>query len=431
MSDIVWNSANGSVERDESSVPWTQRLAAVALILLILYSTHSFQFLFAETVEAGLTEESTARSSPVYMGLFFIQFSMFGLLLFFHILRNGITVPLIIAGTLIVYLCGSVLWSLNPRHSLFPTFLLSYLVMAAYTASIFYPPRQLLRLYFHVCIFILISSFIVFFVNPEIAGKARFDGGWFTEIEFSGVMSSKNYAGAVFASAAILALNGRRIGISSLTLRFLVFASSTVAIALSNSATAVVMLFAIGGISIMLRGRRPGYGVFLRGFLLCLIGLIGLVPFLSAGSVLQFLGRDASFTGRVGLWQHGISAISDHPILGHGYKAFFETGRYSPVWELWEKSEYFFPRNFHNSAVEIIVALGLVGTVVFFAVAIKAASVVRNQSMSMDTRVAMGLVISIFFISSMMEFSMFHHNYIATFVLFYCLFASMWKYNEQ
>ena len=429
MSDIAWSAPRENLQTTKSAVPWTQRVAVVAVVMLILFSTHSFQFLFAERVVEGLAEESSARSSPYYAAMFLVQFSLFLVLLFFHVLRNGIKIPLVVAAGSAGFVASSIFWSVSPGQTLAPAILFSYSVMAAYTASTCLAPRVFIRLYFAVCAFILASSFFVYFLYPQYAGAVRFGGGWLQDIEFSGVMSSKNYAGSIFAGAAILALNGRQIGIGRFW-RLVVLGMALAAVILSNSATAVVIVIVLGGFSLLLRSMEVGREKLLRGLLVLFIVLIVVVPFISAGSVLQLLGRDATFTGRIYLWNFAYQAFLDYPLLGYGYNAFFDSGKFSPVWELWENFQYFHARNFHNSSVEILISLGLVGVAVMVVTAFKATAVVNNESVDRGSRLCLGLLLGSFLIGSMMEFSIYHYNFFGTFVLFYSLFAGMWQYNK-
>ncbi len=410
-------------------IPWTGWVASLALVLVMLFASHSFQFLFADQITEGLAERPTARSNPAYAALFLVQFSLFFVLLFFHMLRNGIRIPLIVAIGFCAYVGSSIFWSISPGTTLAPAVLFSYLVLAAYTTSAFLPPRLFVRHYFFVCAFILTASFILYFVWPEAAGSQRWIELGPFEFEFSGVMASKNYAGIVFASAAILALNGGHIGISNLW-RFLVFVMAIVAVFLSNSATAMVIVVALGALSLLIKIFSHNWRALLFGCLVLIAVLIPALPFISVGDVLSIIGRDPTFTGRAALWDGAYSAFPNYPWMGHGYFAFFDAGKFSPAWEFWEDFRFFRADNFHNSSVDILVSLGIVGLVVMLGAIIKAANVVNNQSIDPGARLCLGLVLASFLIGSMMEFAIFHYNYIATFILFYALFAGMWRYGE-
>ncbi len=68
-------------------------------------------------------------------------------------------------------------------------------------------------------------------------------------------------------------------------------------------------------------------------------------------------------TGRTVLWDFGMRQVEATPILGVGYKAFWETpvtsGAYLRHWmgqDLW---------TFHNNYVDVLVALGALGLIVF------------------------------------------------------------------
>ena len=413
---------------ESHSLAWTEWLAMIAVIMVMLFSTHSFQFLFVTELAGGLAERPSARSNPIYAVFFLAQMGLFVVLLFLHMLRNGIPVPLLWATGVCAYVASSLFWSISPKTTLTPAILFSYLIIAGYVASASISPRSFTRLYFFLGLFLLVSSFILLFTNPENAGSTRWGGGWFGEREFNGVMSSKNFAGIVFASVVLLSINGDLIGIPRL-LRFLGFLLGIAAVVLSNSATAVIIVILLGGAGMFARSATGGASV-LRWTIGVLALLIPALPFISAGNVLSLLGRDATFTGRAHLWDTAFVEFQNHPLLGHGYYAFFDPNPYSPVWRLWDKSLYWLADNFHNSSVDVLISLGLVGVALMLGMAIKASGVVQNRTIDLGTRLCLGLMLGCYVIGSMMEFAFFHHNYIATFMLSYMFFASMWDYGD-
>jgi exopolysaccharide production protein ExoQ len=83
---------------------------------------------------------------------------------------------------------------------------------------------------------------------------------------------------------------------------------------------------------------------------------------------LNVLHKDATLTGRTGLWDFAHSLISERPILGHGFDAFWRQGNVDAE-GLWQQfgigSRMGF--NFHNQFVEAQVDLGRVGLCVLIA----------------------------------------------------------------
>lgn len=73
-------------------------------------------------------------------------------------------------------------------------------------------------------------------------------------------------------------------------------------------------------------------------------------------SVVEFLGRDASLTGRTGLWADVIRLVQN-PLLGAGFESFFLGDRLTQLW-----SQYRWrPNQAHNGYLETYLTLGWFG----------------------------------------------------------------------
>jgi len=102
-------------------------------------------------------------------------------------------------------------------------------------------------------------------------------------------------------------------------------------------------------------------------------------------------GRDASFTGRVPLWQELIKIGSQRPVLGSGYGSFWSS---SEVYGLWEKVRWT-PVSSHNGYIDIFMNLGLVGLLTLVVFLFHA---YRNISRSIETDREFGNLNFVFFI---------------------------------
>jgi O-antigen ligase len=284
-------------------------------------------------------------------------------------------------------------------------------------------PRQFLRLTFATFATILVVSFVLFAVEPGLVGSDRWGGGWLTNQEFSGIMASKNYAGFVFAALYVMSINGGSIGLG-LPTRIVFAAAALVAVVLTNSATAlvVVVIATVASVVLAFAGRLRWALVFLG--LVATTAAVVLIPFISPGEGFDALGRDASFTGRADLWASAFKSIVEHPILGVGYNGFFDVGAFSPAWEMWSHFLYYFADNFHNSAVEMAVSLGVAGLAAFVAITLRACWIVFSDRCDGAVAVAAGLVLGVFIAGSAMEFAIMHHNFVATFLVFYFFFSA-------
>jgi exopolysaccharide production protein ExoQ len=87
--------------------------------------------------------------------------------------------------------------------------------------------------------------------------------------------------------------------------------------------------------------------------------------------MLEALGKDATLTGRVPLWDLVKEQITHRFILGFGYQAFWTEGN-ADVWRIWELIGWQAPHS-HNGYYEITLGLGLVGAMALAAVVSRAA----------------------------------------------------------
>lgn len=81
--------------------------------------------------------------------------------------------------------------------------------------------------------------------------------------------------------------------------------------------------------------------------------------------LLEAVGRDPTLTGRLSLWQLTIGSIRDHPLVGHGYGAFWLTSEPGPAQQVARNAEWVVPiPHAHNGFLDLGLELGLVGVAV-------------------------------------------------------------------
>jgi exopolysaccharide production protein ExoQ len=166
----------------------------------------------------------------------------------------------------------------------------------------------------------------------------------------------------------------------------------------SDSETALI-IFSLGALLVAFQFLLKGdTRKFRRGIVFCIIFVLALqgvlIAFLDTSITDLFLsstGRDASFTGRVPLWQELIRIGSQRPILGSGYGSFWSS---TAIYDLWEKVRWT-PVSSHNGYIDIFMNLGLVGLLSLFVLLFHA---YRNISRSIETDKEFGNLIFIFFI---------------------------------
>ena len=204
------------------------------------------------------------------------------------------------------------------------------------------------------------ASILALVLHPATAIAAE-DGTWI------GVFTHKNQLGSTMVlqiiSCTALILDGRyrRLAIALIAPAFvLVFGS--------RSGTSILSLT----LSLAVLPLSLGYRHGARTFGLCIgfaiLGGAALAWIILQGgdiaaAVLGGLGKDTTLTGRTVLWQFGLDQIRATPVIGIGYKAYWESAATSAAYlrfvigqELWF---------FHNNFVDVGVAFGGVGLTVF------------------------------------------------------------------
>jgi exopolysaccharide production protein ExoQ len=126
---------------------------------------------------------------------------------------------------------------------------------------------------------------------------------------------------------------------------------------LSNSKTS--LLAAVSGIALILALQVPQTRRHLWSFLIAtvVIAAISNELFTVKGAVLEASGRDATFTGRTGIWQTVLSEPIN-PLLGTGYTAFWLGERLQRIWDFYPRTRLL---QAHNGYIEVYLNLGVVG----------------------------------------------------------------------
>ena len=126
---------------------------------------------------------------------------------------------------------------------------------------------------------------------------------------------------------------------------------------LANSKTSLFAL--VTGIAVILALQFSKVKRHLWAFLIAtvLIAAISNALFSVNSAVLEASGRDATLTGRTGIWQTVLSEPIN-PLLGTGYASFWLGARLQRIWELYPRTPLL---QAHNGYLEVYLNLGVVG----------------------------------------------------------------------
>lgn len=186
--------------------------------------------------------------------------------------------------------------------------------------------------------------------------------------EWSGVYSHKNVLGGLMSlqllCAACLFLQGWQRALTGAA-----FLGALALLVSSHSATALVAgALGLAPLSAIIAWRQGNLvtGVCL-GFAIALAG-IGILVAATYGAdlsarLLSDLGKDTTLTGRTILWQFGIDQFWREPVIGIGYKAYWESPiTTAPYLHFTTQQKLWF---FHNNFIDVAVAFGILGLIVF------------------------------------------------------------------
>jgi exopolysaccharide production protein ExoQ len=194
----------------------------------------------------------------------------------------------------------------------------------------------------------------------------QFQPSTLSQGEFRGVFENKNSLGRMMALAilvfGLLAWNRRRRVTAVL---FAVFC--VVLLLLSNSVTGLIVLLTIVSAIPFLRRMAQDMRLLI---IASSIGILVLGSAVLLGTshlevVASLFGRDLTLTGRTDLWRYVTEMILRRPWLGYGYETFW-------LWALpfrlpVDEGAGWVAPNAHNGFLEVALALGLLGLLIFVA----------------------------------------------------------------
>ncbi len=272
------------------------------------------------------------------------------------------SIPLLALAALMVL---STVWSINPWVTFKNSIEAAGTTAIAYYIVSRFSLRQFVGMLSVAMAVIAVSSLAFVLVVPSygVMQDSDMGGAW------SGIYRHKNFLGSEMALGIVtliaLSLSARgaaRWGTG------LALAACALLLAGSKSATGfVACVVALGTFGLIRLCCTRSYG---RAVALTVAGVVATAVALVAvlgtglGPVFSLLGRDGSFTGRSDFWPGIVDAISDRPLLGYGYNAFFRGDVGGP--RDYYLASYFLGSNWqpvqpHNGLLQILLDGGLVG----------------------------------------------------------------------
>jgi exopolysaccharide production protein ExoQ len=217
---------------------------------------------------------------------------------------------------------------------------------------------------------LMVGSLIYGIIAPDFAKEVgtsiSLTGAW------RGMMEQKNEFGHAASIAVFLWVHG--LLTKEVKFRYFVigFGSAATCLILSRSSTSIFSaLFSSMLLLLLLRGPKGKrrymafiVAVFATMILLYSLAVLNIVPGLDflLQPVIALTGKDATFSGRTQIWAVIREHISQAPLLGTGYGAYWigPVAR-SPSSVFITRKSAFYPTESHNGYLEIINDLGYVG----------------------------------------------------------------------
>jgi exopolysaccharide production protein ExoQ len=321
--------------------------------------------------------------------------------------------------TLLAWAALSTLWSVSPDDTLRRSFALALCtVFGLYLGARVGTERTVRLLAAALAIGMVASVFCALaFPSVGISGQGGYIGAW------RGVYANKNSLGGAMLKALVAFWFLYMIDKKGWHLAWLALAATL--LLCSTAKTPVVVLVAIvitllTARNVLQNPHRLGISL---GFGISALALMFLLVVPLAHLLATLLERDLTLTGRTDIWILTWHVIKAQFWLGYGYSAFW-SNPYGPATLIWDPLNWRVP-NSHNGILELWLALGLVGVVLFAAfITTSSIAIFRESKRASQTEVMWWLTTTtMFLVYAVTESSSMEHNSVG-WVLFVAVIAA-------
>ena len=266
--------------------------------------------------------------------------------------------------TYVVMCCASIAWSDDPILSIKRVAVLGFCILGAIGVAKHLNALDLLKLTVVIAFFLVgmgvctelaLGTFKPFNGNYRFAGTVHpnTQGAYCAVLAIAGFFGAKGPTRGRFVYLAALALG---IGLLLLT---------------KSRASCAGCLFALSAAWLLSSGRVARTFACVGGPLaVCLILIASLLAGMEVTSELDRaarLGRSelessvAGLNGRVPLWTHLMSHVSERPLLGYGYNGFWTPQR---IYEISSEHEWTIATA-HSVVIDVLLSVGMIGGLLF------------------------------------------------------------------
>lgn len=351
---------------EESAQPLRQGLLfieqAFTSAALMLYSGGPLNVILSGGFSQGDKKLAISTDYALTRTLFLLTYVVIAGLLFVRWKRVFRALPYgFIIWPLVGFAGLSYFWSAIPGETLSNTFrLIGTTLFGIYIATRYTPKQQLQLFGWAFGLIVILSLFYVIALPKYGIMGATLAGTW------RGIFTHKNTLGKMMALSStiftLLLLSDRRhriiLGIF-LSLSVLLLLGTTSKGALVN----LITMLSVTAVCQILRAQYRWMVVLIGGIILVTGIIQAALLFNLETVVVDMMGKDLTFSGRIDIWMSAFELIKIHPWLGYGYEAFWN-GMNGPSAYIWRDLMWPVP-DAHNGFVQLTLHLGFVGLGIF------------------------------------------------------------------
>jgi exopolysaccharide production protein ExoQ len=338
----------------------------IPIIFFAVGGSFSFQRTISNDVTAGssLSGLTTSGRHLGTMGYTVIPGIAYAIVVWLIAINAKRIVPLALQMKMISLLAAlticSALWSQSPSRSALDGGFYFIETLFAFVLVLKYDSEEIQSMILRTGFILAILGLLTALFLPQY-GTMRTAHG----IAWNGVFGDRTSAGKSLVFLMTPAIIYRRHWFNYRRLLYL--ALMLLMIFKTDAKTAwILSLFYIALMGVIGISRKFGRrsSLIIMGAFLAVAVLLVCVALLYLPRVLEGLGKDATLTGRTGIWFLLIKSIAKRPLLGYGYDAFWQ-GLKGESANVIVAVHWVFGYA-HNGMLEVCLQLGLVGLAVFF-----------------------------------------------------------------
>lgn len=333
------------------------------------------------------------------------------------VLRSKLNIPVLLVASWFVL---SVAWTRNPPEWRHAVLRIAVLPVVALIVMRFLPMDRLINLIKRLTLIVIVMVFVGTAISPQTmsyhlddeTGQRSIPGWHGTFDHKNGMMGFLMVGLITFMVFEQNKLHRRVVGLLVISLAIL---------GQSGTGSATLVVVGLAALSLRLRQEASNEkaGLFLIVSTITWI-LLALVVGLAGPAVVNFFGKDLTFTGRTQIWSASWRAIGQEPWLGYGLGGVWVNQGLQPTADL-TRLIGFRVGHAHNGILELLMQVGAIGLALYLSVAVIAVTRLWRARYRAPLTARWGLLICLTMtLLSLSEAMTLHPGY-ATMLFFMCV----------